>query len=508
MASTNRNPIINANIANARVPAATPEHKVLIVGQSNDSNVTDGVLVTEVGSDETVIKTKFGAKEHITQSILAFRENNKVNRLDVIALNDGAGTDATGTIAFVGGAGATENGTLYISIGSENAHRLAIGITSGDTITEIGDLVDAAVLADTTIPVTSANAAGTVTFTAVNAGTEGNSIGIKIEGSVAGITATITAMSSGATDPTLTTLFDGITDVRYDTIIIPSYASAATITLLDNRFNPTNQVLDGIGIYANTTTFADAGTALDLLNTRSIVYIANKLLSETEQKGGAILELPEVIASRLGAVRALRQTENANIVKYMVNNLTKGGIKLNGYPYANTPISELPLAPTGKNFSKTEIATLVGKNGTTIVNDSSNTTVIFNEVLVTSTSVAKSRITAEETLRAIRSLRFFRMKARYAQHKLGTSGQEKNGEAVVTKESFIADSLGDWQFLVDNALIRTQTADGQSTKLIWKDAMEETITVNFLTGTITDDYIAAIATELAQVDENIIPDYN
>jgi hypothetical protein len=507
MSSTNRNPIINTYIVNARTPASTPDQKVLIVGQSNSANVTDGALVTEVGSDETVIKTKFGAKEHITQSILAFRENNKVNRLDCIALNDGAGTDATGTIV-IGGTTATENGTLYVSVGSENAHRLTIPVTSGDTPTIIGDAIDTAVLADSTIPVTSANVTGTVTFTAVNAGTEGNFIGLKVEGEVAGITATITAMSGGATDPTLTTLYDVIEDVRYNVIIIPSYASAGTITELDNRFNPSNQVVDGIAIYTLQDTFANIGTALDALNTRSLIVSCNKLLTESDQKGGAILEQPQVIAARIGAIKALRLTEGANIAKYMVNNLTTGGIKLNGYPYANTPIAELPLAPTGKNFSKTEIATLVGKNGTTLVNDSSNTKIIMNETFVTSTSVTKSRITAEETLRAIREVRFFRMKDRYAQHKLGTTGQEKNGEAIVTKESFIADSLGDWQYFVDNGLIRTTTADGESTKTIWKETMEQTITINFLTGTITDDFLAHITTELARVDENIIPDFN
>jgi hypothetical protein len=504
--STNRNPIVNVNILSARTPAATPDHKVLIVGQSNDADVTSGALETEIGANEAVIKAKFGAKEHVTQAILAFREINKNQRLDVIALNDGAGAEATGTIVIAGTA--TENGTLYISVGSEYSHRLAIAITSGDTATVIGETIDTAVLADDTIPVTSNNVTGTVTFTASNKGTEGNYIGYKVEGSVAGVTATITAMSGGATDPTLTTLYDAIADERYNTVIVPLYASAATITDLDTKFNPSNTVLDGIGIYTLHDTFNNIGTALDLLNTRSLIVACNKLISTTTQKGGAILESPHVIAARIGAIRALRQTEGANITRYMVNNLTTGGIQLNGYPYANTPISQLPLAPTAQNFTKTELTTLGGKNGTTLVNDSSNTVVIMNETYVTSTSVTKSRITAEETLRAIRETRFFRMKARYPQHKLGTTGQEKNGSATVTKESFIADSLGDWQFFVDNALIRTETADGESTKELWKEAITQTITTNFLTGTITDDFLSAITTELARIDENIIPDFN
>lgn len=506
MSSTNRNPILNVTIINGQTPAATPEHKVLIVGQSDDSNVTSGALVTEIGTNETDIKDKFGAKEHITQSILAFREINKVTRLDAIALNDASGTQATGTIVFTGPA--TENGTIYISIGSENAHRLSVGITNGDTATDIGDTLVAAINADSTIPVTVANVTGTVTLTAVNDGTEGNYIGMKYEGEVAGVTVTLTAMSGGATDPTLTTLYDVIEDVRYNTIIIPLYAQSSTVTLLDNRFNVSNQVLDGVGILCDVDTFANISTNLSSVNTRSLIYSCNKKLDETDQKGGAILELPQVIVARIGAIRALRLTEGSSITKYMVNNLTTGGIKLNGYPYANTPISELPVAPVGKNFTKSEIDTLVGKNGTTLVNDTTGTTIIMNETFVASTSVDKSRITAEETLRAIRETRFFRMKDRYAQHKLGTTGQEKAGEAIVTRESFISDSLGDWQYFVDNGLIRTQTSDGQDTLELWKQAIKASITVNFLTGTITDDFLAHITTELARVDERIIPDFN
>ena len=504
---TNRNPIIQANIVNARIPAKTPEHKVLIVGQSNDANVTNGALETEIGSDEDVIRAKFGTKEHITQSIIAFRNINKVNRLDVIALNDGAGAEATSTIVITGPA--TENGTLYLSVGSEKRYRLAIGITNEDTATEIGDAIDDAILAATGVPVTSANVTGTVTFTASNKGTEGNFIGLKVEGEVAGVGYTLTAMTGGATDPTLTTLYDVIEAERYNTIIIPSYASAVTITLLDNRFNPTNNVLDGIGIYVLEDTFSNIGTALDALNTRSLIVGCNKLLTETDQKGGAILEQPQVISAIIGAIRALRQTDRANIAKYMTNGKTKGGIDINGYPYANTPIPELPLAPTGKNFTDdSEIPTLVGKNGTTLVNNSGNDKIILNEVLVTSTDIAKSRITAEETLRAIRETLFFGMKSQYTQHKLGTLGQGKKGEAIVTKESFIADSQGYWQSFVDDALIRTLTNEGESTLDIWKETAEKTITANFLTGVITMDFIASITTELAEVFINVIPDFN
>ena len=508
MGTTNRNPIINTYIQNARVPATVPAHQVLIIGQSNDADVTTGALVTEIGSDEAVIKAKFGAKEHITQAILAFREMNKTSRVDAIALNDaGGGVVATGTLTLTGTA-ATENGTLYVSVGSENAHRLEIAVTSGDTPTVIGETIDTAVLADDTIPVTSNNVTGVVTFTAVNKGTEGNNIGIKVEGSVAGITTAIVAMASGATDPTLTTLYDVIEDTRYNTIIVPSYASAVTITELDNRFNPSNQVIDGIGIYCEQKSYADIGTALDLLNTRNIIYIANKLVSTTGKKGGAVLEQPHVIASRIGAIRALRQTTGANITKYMVNGLSTGGININGYPYANTPIAEFPLIETGNGFTKDEIATIVSKRGTTLVNDATGTKVILNEMFVTSSSVTKARITAEETIRAIRKTRFFRMKARYPQHKLGTSGQEKGGQAIVTKESFIADGKSDWEYFVSNGLIRTETNEGVSTLSLWLEAMEETITTNFITGTITDDFLAHIVTELSRVDENIIPDFN
>lgn len=502
--ATNRNPIVNAFIGSARLPATTPEHKVLVVGQSNSSNITSGDLVTEIGNSVEDIKTKFGAQEHITQMILAFVENNPTTRKDAIALNDsGTGVAATANIVFTGPA--TASGTIYISIASEYSHRLAIGITKDDSATVVGDALEAAVTADATIPVTAVNAAGTVTITAKNKGTVGNDIGFAVEGEVAGVGVTLNAMSGGVNDPSLTGLFDVIDGEQYNTIITPYYALSALQTELDNRFNVSNKVVDGIGIVANEDTFANHSSNLTSLDSRNIVYIANKTANTSVRKGGSILELPEVLAARLGAIRSLRLTEGANIAKYMVNGKVRGGIGLASIPYFNTPVTEIPLNLQGTNFSDDEITTLVSKGGTTIVKSFTGTVMILNEVLVVAKTTASNRLNFEDTLRAIRSTRFFRLKSRYSQHRLGSL---RPNEPNVTQESFITDSLEDYKYFVDNDLIRETTVDGRSTKDLFIEHMENTLTLNVLTGTITDEFLADIVTQLLRIDETIIPSFN
>ena len=82
----------------------------------------------------------------------------------------------------------------------------------GGTYQIIGGLLLAAIIADSKALVVPVNTAGSVVTTAKNAGTFGNTIGMKVEGSVGGITVAITVMSAGATDPVLTGVLDVLGD--------------------------------------------------------------------------------------------------------------------------------------------------------------------------------------------------------------------------------------------------------------------------------------------------------
>ena len=152
---------------------------------------------------------------------------------------------------------ATVAGSIIIYVDSFN-RKYSLTIASGDTATTIGAELAAAITADLDAVVTASNSTGTVTLTAVNAGTQGNTIGIKVVGTVTGITTTLTAFSGGATDPSLTGLFDVIDGVRYTRIVYPHEWGVSTLTTeTESRFNVDNKILDGVGITCEIDTHAN-----------------------------------------------------------------------------------------------------------------------------------------------------------------------------------------------------------------------------------------------------------
>ncbi len=106
--------------------------------------------------------------------------------------------------------------------------QVPVTVNSGDSATTIGAAVAAAVNANTDLPVTASAATGTVTLTAVNKGTGGNDIDIEVnlggrangEITPAGVGVTITAMASGATNPSLTTPLANLGDSAFDAIAL------------------------------------------------------------------------------------------------------------------------------------------------------------------------------------------------------------------------------------------------------------------------------------------------
>jgi phage tail sheath gpL-like len=119
-------------------------------------------------------------------------------------------------------------------------------VATTDTPTTIAAAIVAAVSANGTLPVTATNAAGVVTFTARNKGVAGNYIDIRLnyggtaagEATPAGITATIVAMASGATNPILTTALANLGDQPFDFIICP-YTDSTSLDALKALLNDT-----------------------------------------------------------------------------------------------------------------------------------------------------------------------------------------------------------------------------------------------------------------------------
>ena len=218
-------PISEPSVTFSIIPAAqlagVQEQKALIVGQMLAAGTATGGDLIQDHPDDGSEDALFGRTSHLAGMVRAFKRENKISQLDIIPLDDGSGTQGTGIITFTGSA-ASAAGSIFVSIGSEKDHRYEVPIAILDDPTDVGDTLAALVALDLDAPFTGANVTGTFTVTAENDGTYCNDWGIKIEGSVAGITSAITGWTGGATDPVLTTVLDVIANIRYQTIIWPS----------------------------------------------------------------------------------------------------------------------------------------------------------------------------------------------------------------------------------------------------------------------------------------------
>lgn len=384
---TIRKPDVTINIVPSYQKQINQAQKVLFVGQKTSAgSATSGQLYTDIGNanEQTPL---FGAASMLDLGIRAFRKINKQSRVDAISLDDsGTGVDATGSIVFTGTASAA--GTLTFDIGSSVNNRYSISVTNTETADAIGTALAAAINADTMSPVTAINTTGSVAITAKNKGLEGNFIGLRVTGSVSGVTIVVTAMASGANNPSLTNLFDVVGTNRYQTVVFPeSYTVSVLSAFLDDRFNVDNNVLDGVGVICATDTFANLKTLVNALNDKTLFYILDKKVSDTYYKGSRIFEIDYVKASEVSAIRSLRLTDGADISRYVITTTglkdNFGGMSIASLPYFNTSFYNLPLIDLQYDFTDSEVEQLKTAGGSVLGNNMSLNNVIAGEFVTT-----------------------------------------------------------------------------------------------------------------------------
>lgn len=386
--TTIRQPKVNVNIVPSSEEAQNTAQKILFIGQKLPAgSATAGVLIENIanGGAEDAL---FGAKSMLATLIRANKVRNQQVQIDVIALDDnGSGVDATGTLAVSGTA--TEAGVLTVIAGSERNHKYSIAVADTDTATTIGDAIEAAIVADSNSPVTASNTTGTVTITAENAGTYGNSIPLEIRGEVAGVTTTVTGMASGATDPVLTGVFDPVAGQRYQGVVWPYPSDTAELrSFLDPRFNADGVVLDGVGFTAVNDSLANLSSLATPLNSQSLVIFGGQQESETNYKGGDVVEIPMVKAAVFAGYRGLRlDTDGFSIADLVITANgpldSFGGPALASKPYFNTPFADLFPIKTGRGFDDSEIETLKDAGVSVLGNNIAANGVITGEVVTT-----------------------------------------------------------------------------------------------------------------------------
>ena len=272
--STLRVPIIAVefNNANAQQGPDQQPYSVLMFAQK----LADGTAVANAPvlvSSPSIGRTLGGQGSQLHHMVETYFKNNNVAPLYVMPLSDAAGTKATGTIVVTGPSTASGTIALYIA-----GRRIAVSVASGDASTAIATAINAAINANLDLPVVASVATSTVTVTAKHFGEIGNAIDMRHsyyadEALPAGITLTVAAkLTSGATNPTLTTAIAAMGDLSYNSIIFP-YTDSASLGLIktemDRRFGPL-VMKDGVVYAAKDDTVANLQTLGNTHNNQQV----------------------------------------------------------------------------------------------------------------------------------------------------------------------------------------------------------------------------------------------
>jgi len=513
-------PKATANILSANTFASLDERSILIVGQKLSGSATSGELKEIL--TEADLNTFFGRNSHISIAGRALLKTLSISstrpKVSAIALDDNAGGSvATGSFAITGPATASGSLTFYVDSIKNGAYQ--IDVATGDTAVAIATKLKALIDANLNSPVTAGISTSTITLTSVHKGPIANSIGLKLKGSVAGISVAITAMNGGATNPVLTTLFDSIVNskVRFTSIAYPSEYTLSILTALtEARVNVDNEVLDGLGIIAKTDTYANNNSFLDGLNLKTLDVICNNKVNTATHKGGAIFENNLTIASVIAGIRELRLTVGANISSIMSNGEALGGSYNAAIPYFNTVAFELPIIDVGNNYLDVERTELKNSGGSCPQNNSANSYIDINKQFTTykldnAGNVDKTykSVNTLDTMSIVREYFFKSIKKDFSQHGL-TSGQIVANRKLVNKDTFIGALCDYYKQLSGLANINTDYAllvASNEALNYFKDYVSKTIVVNLQEGSIIADSSAKIVSQLETIIINLIPNF-
>jgi len=509
MAGTTSNPKVTIQLREAALVDAYEDRRDLIVGQlGSGATAVSGSLVQDMQRETSAnLRTQFGSGE-LYHRILAWQTaNGGYSPLHVIGLTaDGGATAATANIAFTGTA--TGSGTITVAVADERKFSVSVSVAIGDTAAEVSDAVKAAFDALTNYPVfTSVSSTGTITFTASDVGTIGNYYGIKAGGVVAGISYVVTGWSGGATDPSVTSIFDPIDGLRYTGINWPEFwgVSLSTVTdLLDARFNVSNDIQDGTAFHGHSDTLANLKTYVSTLNTQTLVVMGNNKVSLTLQKGPAILSSPSWDSAYFQGVRARRLTPDAPISDYIVAQGgpldALGGPHTASLPYFNTPMALTQVTLPTNLFSNLDQSELEDEGVSTYGVNSAINTMITGPVVTTRTTDDAGNendsfhyLNFVDTGSICREIFFRNLKSTFAQTRL-TEGDVVRGYSMANEDTIRAELLRIYRVLANIALVQAGSEAEQYF------STNTNITINLATRSATIDSLLPIVTQLGTIN--------
>ncbi|HEX2955727.1 MAG TPA: hypothetical protein VHO70_02780, partial [Chitinispirillaceae bacterium] len=196
--------IIDDSGANNALPS-TRQEMVIVAQRLATGTVAKNISKTIANSEQAATYWGAGSIMH-RMAMAAFRQNPYLVLTGCAVDDNAAGVAATATITFAGAA--TGAGSASLLIGNDP---ISIAILAAMTPAQAATALAAEINKYVNLPVTASANAAVVTLTAKNKGTVGNLIGkynatsSKYEPSIsinaAGLTATVTGFTGGATDP-------------------------------------------------------------------------------------------------------------------------------------------------------------------------------------------------------------------------------------------------------------------------------------------------------------------
>ncbi|MCK4817418.1 hypothetical protein KA005_16730, partial [bacterium] len=220
--------------------------KVLIIGQQLPAFLLPEERVEVANAAAVATLCGRGGVLH-RLAIAAEKGTQKAVQLAILPQDEElAGTAATGTVTIAGTA--TAKGTFGVRVNGDKDLEAEIQVVVGDLHSAVAVSLLAEIVKLLDAPTTAAEALAVITFTAKNKGTYGNFTAIEVIGDVpAGLTATVSDMSGGATDPDIdTALVATGNNQENDTDLVHGYDIDGTTVGKLSAYNGEGNLFSGL----------------------------------------------------------------------------------------------------------------------------------------------------------------------------------------------------------------------------------------------------------------------
>lgn len=419
--STLRVPLAYVEFNNSRAVSGTPglEYQLLLIGQKLAAGTAVANVPVQVTTADQA-EELFGRGSMLAAMFGALRANNRYTKSVAIPLADaGAGVAASGSLLFGGAPTAAGILNLYIA-----GQRVRMAVASGAALDDLATALAAAINADTSLPVTAAVDGVTsekVNITCRWKGETGNDIDLRVnyyqdETQPPGLTATLTAMATGAGNPDIADAITAMGDEWYHAVVMP-YTDAANLLALEtelaSRWDPPRQI-DGMAYAAFRGTHGATSTFGDSRNSKHISYMGTGISPHPPYTWAAAYAGQAAASLSIDPARPLQTLELVGI---------------------------LPPAPKVR-FTQEERNLLLYDGIATHYVDSGNRVRIEREVTSYQTNVfdvadpSYLDVTTPATLSYLRYSLRARITQKYPRHKLADDGTNFDpGSAIVTPKT-------------------------------------------------------------------------